>query len=377
MSESSKLKARRTRVEYSTPTPPHLTWVFQSIGILLLVGLTSAVVVSMTTSAQFGTCDRTVQEGEDIQGAVDAANPGEVICVEADTYREEVAISTDGLTLKPADEESPELNGGGGLGLALKLQEVDDVHIEGFEILNYRGSPVDGSVLSVIQSSNVTIADNNITQNAGTGIDLGSSSGTIVRHNTVKNNRNDGVSLGYGEENIVRGNRIADNGWNGVFVSTTDENEIQNNEIIGNDRSGIDLGAASNNLIQDNIIAENQDGVSLSLSADDNVLKGNTITDNSAGLEVDSSSGLDATENWWGNEEGPAGGVEDACTDTVAEGNGDSIQATDAEICFDPWLTSPNPDAGISASQETPHALALTALALASGASVLPRPGRT
>lgn len=38
----------------------------------------------------------------------------------------------------------------------------------------------------------------------------------------------------------------------------------------------------------------------------------------------------------------------DACTGTVADGDGEAIVTEDGgEVCFEPWRTSPNPEAGV------------------------------
>jgi len=65
-----------------------------------------------------------------------------------------------------------------------------------------------------------------------------------------------------------------------------------------------------------------------------------------AGGEADLDEPVDATDNWWGHETGPSGGTTDACTSTTADGQGDAITTSNAEVCFAPWRTSPNPDAG-------------------------------
>jgi len=39
-------------------------------------------------------------------------------------------------------------------------------------------------------------------------------------------------------------------------------------------------------------------------------------------------------------------GAPDACTNATADGQGDKITTSNAEVCFAPWLEAPNPDAG-------------------------------
>jgi len=43
---------------------------------------------------------------------------------------------------------------------------------------------------------------------------------------------------------------------------------------------------------------------------------------------------LDARFNWWGDESGPSGGVEDPVTLEIADGSGDSVSSN---VRFDPW----------------------------------------
>jgi nitrous oxidase accessory protein NosD len=94
-------------------------------------------------------------------------------------------------------------------------------------------------------------------------------------------------------------------------------------------------------IVDDNQILGNDYGIYLeSIGAGSTVLiNSNRITGNdSYGVYVkDSAIIVDATSNWWGDVNGPSGGVQDPVTSRIAGGAGDAVSE---HIRFDPWLTS-------------------------------------
>lgn len=74
-----------------------------------------------------------------IQAAVDAAQPGDTILVEAGDYQEEVVVTTSNLTVRGVDRDSVVLDGGGVMGNGF-LVTADWVSLESMTAQNYAGN---------------------------------------------------------------------------------------------------------------------------------------------------------------------------------------------------------------------------------------------
>ncbi|PSG98423.1 hypothetical protein BRD56_00340 [Thermoplasmatales archaeon SW_10_69_26] len=198
-------------------------------------------------------------------------------------------------------------------------------------------------------SSDNVVRDNTITDNRYDGVDLkGSSDNNVVENNTITDNRL-GVFLVGSSDNVVRDNTITDNDYDGVELFRSGDNVVRDNAITDNDRYGVDLFGSSDNVVEANVLQGNTVGITVTAffgaALTGTIVHDNNIHDNDDfGLEVSAGVTVHAENNWWGAANGPSGGTTDACTSTTADGNGDAISGGD--VCFDPWRTSPNPDAG-------------------------------
>ncbi|PRO69903.1 FG-GAP-like repeat-containing protein, partial [Alteromonas gracilis] len=151
-----------------------------------------------------------------------------------------------------------------------------------------------GISLTLSNHNTIDVSDNVVDANSGSGIRLYSESNTTratVHNNTITNNGQDdyysSVGLyisGYIVPSIV-GNQIEGNGA-GVFISYYENNgseafEISGNSIINNDDYGISLHNYANP-----------------------VINGNDIYGNGGyALENHTSYGINAKNNWWGEED--------------------------------------------------------------------------
>lgn len=168
------------------------------------------------------------------------------------------------------------------------------------------------------------------------------SSEQVVRHNSITNSRSDGMIVAW-DNGLVYNNTIVASNNHGIRLQGSGH-IVENNSIIGNGRDGIHL-LGSGHSVLNNTITGNSLGIFASKPA---TIVGNNIQNNTQGglRGYFSSMPLVVTDNWWGHESGPSGGIEDNCTGTKALGDGDEIIATQAPICFEPWRTDPNPGAG-------------------------------
>lgn len=212
----------------------------------------------------------------------------------------------------------------------------------------------DGVVTS--RSSGVVVTNNEVTGHwDGAFLDF-FSTGTRFVNNIVEANPGSGF-LAWGSTDVVFArNDVTDNGFVGVSLWQTTHSSVENNTIVGNADHGVRLYEATGDRLANNTIADNGfDGVALDLSegisVKDNVISGheigirvrdggdhafhrNNIEDNApvgqAALDV--STHADARMNWWGC----AGGPDDPSCNGVA-----------GKVDYEPWLTAPNPEAGV------------------------------
>jgi len=159
-----------------------------------------------------------------------------------------------------------------------------------------------------------------------------------------------------------------------IICQTFEENVsitfvADNNTLTGNTGTTADgiYIANAKATITDNTVSGWQHGIFLDGSVGaGSTITGNTITNNAltdSGIHIDetvdatnvdvhlnnilgnegygvyngSTNTLDARYNWWGYASGPSGGASDPMTQTVAEGDGDTVSEN---VHFDPWLKS-------------------------------------
>lgn len=163
----------------------------------------------------------------------------------------------------------------------------------------------------------------------GTGHDVTGPAGQVVLANTT--------------DARVEGLRVA-NTTTGLRLAFTEGTQVSNNTLEANDR-GLHLSGALEPTIRDNALVGNRDGALVAASTDVQIHQNNIHDNEDAGLRVvDPVDLVNATGNWWGHASGPSSWYGDGCTGEYAHGDGDTIAGE--KVCFDPWLTSPNPTAG-------------------------------
>lgn len=209
-----------------------------------------------------------------IQGAIDAANPGDKVFVYNGTYRENVEIDK-ALTLTGENKDMTVIDGD--RGRSVILISADWVNISGFTVTELSSSEAgvrmesvrkcrlsDSNVsgnrqgVYVHNSSDITIADNTASANAFVGIRLYETHNSKVSGNRVSNAKW-GIAIFHSHDNVVAANTI----WNNsveIFV-----HESYRNVIDGNMISAIDVPL------------EDSRGLFLERS-EHNVLRGNTMT---------------------------------------------------------------------------------------------------
>lgn len=210
-------------------------------------------------------------------------------------------------------------------------------------VMDADGTVVDDDVGQVLvtHSSNVTV-ENQRTGGLVNGIEVAYSEDVSLRENDLSGNRWHGTYLYYSERTSIADNHIEANERNGIYVRHGNRSVVEHNDVLDNGKYGVYLFDDPQTLVEDNVIRDSElVGLRLWWESDDGSVHGNNIEDNgfrvnvdeSVGLETDGTTeGVNATENWWGCPDGP----EHEDCDNV---RGDAT--------FDPWLTAPNPEAGV------------------------------
>ncbi|WP_281194465.1 right-handed parallel beta-helix repeat-containing protein [Halorubrum sp. F4] len=330
--------------------------------------------------------DAVVSPGESIQDAIDGASPDDTIVVESGTYKEDVTIDVEGVTL-----EGPNAGVAGDEG-----SRDDEATIDGQVVLSEDGTALDGFEVSppsaestqgseAIRIGNTpadVIVENNVVRdferddpngefygvdgiNVFGGVADDPIEDATVRRNEVRNLRNEdqagaaGISIQGNvegatvEDNVVTevGEEVTAYGFGVVIRGTGNHDEVPEDvEVVGNDLTdvlsdpdsefdgvGFEVEADGEGYtVTENRIEGNNLGVEIKVAAAETEIDFNDIEDNTRrGIFNDDDATLDATDNWWGHASGPGGpdGRRNPAGKEV--GKGDEIEGS---VEFDPWL---------------------------------------
>lgn len=264
-----------------------------------------------------------------IQGAINAAYPGDTVFVSPGTYYENVVVNKS-LSLVGQDMTNTVIDGNF-TGNVVNITAYN-VNVNGFTIRRSgitwpndigiyvgeasSGNNISGNIITgndygirLDSSSNNTIDGNSISSNWDHGILLSvSSSNSIVRNNVTSNYS--GITLDLSSNNnVLRNNRMAWNSRNfGCFnnwqllsyvndidtSNTVDGNPIyywinKSYEAVPLDAGYVALINCTHIAVHDLSLTENGQGLLLAYTKDSTITK-NNITNNSLGIEIDYSS---------------------------------------------------------------------------------------
>ena len=166
---------------------------------ICLVALTALLSAGAASAATY-----TVQPGQSIQQAVDAAKAGDTIAVEAGQYIERVQVKISGITLKAKGTAVTQ-------GFALR---ADNVVIDGFEVSNQSTDWPDKFGIFVRGHGN-RVVNNYVHDTWSDGIAIAgvtptdaATSDNIIRGNKIVRAQMSGISV-QGQDNIVEDNNIS------------------------------------------------------------------------------------------------------------------------------------------------------------------------
>ncbi len=235
-------------------------------------------------------CTITVQPGESIQAAIDAASPGDVICLSPGEWEENLLIEKR-LTLRAAGTESEPLALIRSARedwpvIRISSEEPIDVTIQGLKITGafgdcYKGAPewICAFGISVHGKATAVIENNTISDN-GDGIGMWDSSQATIDNNTITDNDWHGIGMWDSSQATVDNNTITGNDWHGIGMRDSSQATIESNAISGN-RYGIRMVDSSQATVENNVISDNNElGIGMWDSSQatikDSTIQGNT-----------------------------------------------------------------------------------------------------
>jgi parallel beta-helix repeat protein len=209
------------------------------------LGLAGATLVVQTATAR-AAGSVTVHKGQHIQPAIDAAAPGTTIVVEEGTYKENLVIPTDGITLRgegdagdiklePPAKVAPVCfeNASDITGICVANMTggpVRNVHISNLTIRNFSNSGI-----LAFGASGLRVDDVRSINNGGYGVFALQSTGTRLTDNLATGNHEAGFYLGESPNAaaVVSDNDAHGNGF-GIFFRDSRHATITDNNVSGN-----------------------------------------------------------------------------------------------------------------------------------------------
>jgi len=266
--------------------------------LLLSMSFTAIAILPETTSATTlyvggaGPGNHTT-----IQGAIDAASPGDTVFVSSGTYLENVIINRT-ITLKGEDRDTTMVEDNGTAdvfqvsadfvnisgftigrtgpfweGSAIKLNSSQGCHIannnvsdngHGISLLLSNNNKIVKNIalntsfgIYIAHSENNEVAQNNISDTHVFGIAMAGSEGNLIRENNVSDNHNVGIFAIGSSMNRIESNMIFRNIIDGIFITNSSHNRLENNTVSSNGRMGVTIQDSWNTTLSNNLMVEN------------------------------------------------------------------------------------------------------------------------
>jgi parallel beta-helix repeat protein len=235
------------------------------LNALLLTGSMFLLIMILTPYSTLASTISVPTDYPTIQGAINAANPGDTITVSNGTYHENVAINK---AISLIGNGHPIVDGSNGL-YAIKIN-ANGVSLQGFGVTDARNG-------IYVNSSGNNIIGNTASGNA-IGIYLYHSNNNVLTGNIANNNRIAGFDVEYSYNNNITENTAVKDVCGILFYNTADINISRN--IVHDNKYGISLDKTRNNNVSYNTINNNYYGIYLFNNASCNYVIGNRI-DNS------------------------------------------------------------------------------------------------
>ncbi len=151
--------------------------------------------------------------------------------------------------------------------------------------------------ISVNNTSNVTIAKNNVSTSKGTGIKVSESKGVTVKNNNVTLSQT-GISIANSNNSNIKGNNVKKSVKNGVEIENSHNVNVSNNNISSSGKHGASIANSENIGVEGNDMEYNQNnGINL-VDTKNIVINNNTISNNNVhGIYCDNVKNTQITQN--------------------------------------------------------------------------------
>ncbi|MCK5559549.1 MAG: right-handed parallel beta-helix repeat-containing protein, partial [Thermoplasmata archaeon] len=260
-----------------------------------------------------------------IQGAVDAANPGDTVFVYSGIYYENIIINKS-ITLIGENPETTIINGNHTRSVVTIV--VNRCEIEGFTI---KGSGSGGywpdyDAGIIVYSDNNQIINCNCSENENgiyindgneniiinstcisnifNGLIVFSSANTEIINCTFNSNQINGIYLianyAYG---IIKNCNCISNTENGISIQGTEGYVIDNSLIKSNKYHGLNIiwGSSENQIMENNIVNNQRSGIDTNVDTVGNLVFHNNFIGNGWGESFHDIQALDFGTNYWDN----------------------------------------------------------------------------
>lgn len=248
-------------------------------GLAMTLPIIVLVAAAMVRGEELPKWSVTVAPGESIQGAIDAAPEGAVICLEEGEWEEHVTIgksltllgSPGGTTIHGCEADVPVVR--------VRASGESEVTVVLIGLITTGGMGWDGPGLFIDGTARVTLADS-----------------------IIQNNGNYGIHLRGASQSIIVASTIARNGSTGIFVSDNAQMTVACSTIEENGGSGISVEGGCATVMGSSVSRNRQDGICIRLSSLATVAS-STVEENKYGIEMSesahvtvSNSALDSNE---------------------------------------------------------------------------------
>jgi parallel beta-helix repeat protein len=240
----------------------------------------------------------TVEDGQSIQQAVQAAAPGTTIHVMPGTYNETVYIDKDGIRLIGIvkGSERATMHGKGELNDAI-LFSGNNIVVEGFLITKYKGNGIMSQA-----GNNYEIRDNIIVDTGVYGIFPQLGKNGVIEHNIISGIEDAAIYVGMSDNTHVAFNEVFDS-VAGIEIENSRHSIVESNFVYNNTGGvlafitpGLPIKTTYDVIIRNNWISDNNTpnfgapgstvgGIAagtgiMVMAADDVIIEGNIITNN-------------------------------------------------------------------------------------------------
>lgn len=208
-----------------------------------------------------------------IQGAIEAASPGDTVLVSEGVYTENISIRK---PIKLKSVKGPSLT-----VIKAAVKEEPAILVSGTEGVAVSGFTAKGSLSSGIALKNVSrseVSGNKADENVY-GIALYDSNENAITGNMADRNEYYGIYLEKSHHNAIETNNANRNDDKGLFISYSNSNVIRDNTANLNTWNGLTLWSSNDNVIVDNTALRNMYSIVVSDSKD-NEISGNTTLPN-------------------------------------------------------------------------------------------------